>query len=293
MSTAGLAPPGERRRRLRHLLQGQSCDLAASTFDPISARMAQSLGYQLGILGGSVASMQVLGAPDINLLTASELAEQVRRICHASDLPLLVDGDHGYGNALSVMRTVRDLEGAGAAAITIEDTLLPARFDQPASALVSIEEGMGKIRAALAARQDPSLVIVARSSAFAMGGAGDGLRRMQAYAAAGADALFVVGAAERDLAALHVTTRLPLVHGTAADEVDARTLATLGARVLVRGHHAFFAGLQAIHDTLLRLRDGARVDQLGNQPSPALLAQFTMQAEYEAQARDFLRPPAA
>src|SRR5439155_18065278 len=107
-----------------------------------------------------------LGAPDLILLTLSEFAEQAYRINRAFDLPLLVDADHGYGNALNVMRTVHELETAGVAALTIEDTLLPRPFGPAGRALTSIEEGVGKIRAALAARQDPDLSIVGRTTAM-------------------------------------------------------------------------------------------------------------------------------
>ncbi len=103
-------------------------------------------------MGGSVAALTALGAPDIALLTLSELADQVRRTCRAGGLSVIVDADHGYGNALNVMRTVEELENAGAAALTIEDTLLPAAFGSSGAAeLISLDEGLGKVRAAVAA----------------------------------------------------------------------------------------------------------------------------------------------
>ena len=115
----------ERRQRFRQVLAGQECVHPASVYDPMSARMAQSLGFQVGMFAGSIASAAVLGAPDLVVLTLSELADQARRITRASDLSLLVDADHGYGNALNVMRTVEELESAGVSALTIEDTVLP------------------------------------------------------------------------------------------------------------------------------------------------------------------------
>ena len=118
----------DKRKAFRRLLEGDACIRPATAFDPLSALAAQELGYPAGILAGSIASLNVLGAPDIALLTLSELAEQARRICRACELPLLVDGDHGYGNALNVRRSVVDLEAAGIAALTIEDTLLPSAF---------------------------------------------------------------------------------------------------------------------------------------------------------------------
>ncbi len=114
-----------RRDRFRAVLQGALCIHPASVFDPVSARIAEDLGFEAGMFAGSIASLTVLGAPDIIVLTLSEFAEQAHRICRAGSLPLLCDADHGYGNALNVMRTVEELEAAGVAALSIEDTDLP------------------------------------------------------------------------------------------------------------------------------------------------------------------------
>src|SRR5436189_1581507 len=156
----------ERRRRYRQVLEGNVCMHPASVFDAMSARMAESLGFEVGMFAGSIASATVLGAPDLVVLTLTEFAEQIRRITRGSDLPLLVDADHGYGNALNVMRTVEELENAGVAALSIEDTALPRGYGPSnAAQLISIEEGVGKMRAALQGRRDPSLAIAGRTSA--------------------------------------------------------------------------------------------------------------------------------
>ncbi|HBR46445.1 MAG TPA: oxaloacetate decarboxylase, partial [Afipia sp.] len=131
----------------------------------MSARIAEDVGFELGLLGGSAASLTILGDPDLLLITLSELAEQVRRICRAGKIPVLVDADHGYGNALNVRRTVQELEAAGAAGLTIEDTLLPQAYGQARPQVISIEEGVGKMKAALDGRSDLSLVIVGRTGA--------------------------------------------------------------------------------------------------------------------------------
>ena len=187
----------DRRRRFRTILKGDRCYHPASVFDPLSARLAQDLGFEVGMFAGSTASLTVLGAPDLILITLSEFAEQAYRINRAFDLPLLVDADHGYGNALNVMRTVQELESAGVAALTIEDTVLPRPYGAPGRDLTSIEEGVGRMRAALAARQDPDLVIVGRTIAMGATGTEDALARAKAYAAAGVDAFFFVGITER------------------------------------------------------------------------------------------------
>src|SRR3989442_5978927 len=110
----------ERRKQYRRVLEGSACIHPASVFDAMSARMAESLGFEVGMFAGSIASGTVLGAPDLVVLTLTEFAAQIRRITRGSDLPLMVDADHGYGNALTVMRTVEDLGPAGAAALPIE-----------------------------------------------------------------------------------------------------------------------------------------------------------------------------
>ena len=142
-----------KRKRLRAVLSGNRCALLASIFDPFSARMAEQLDFEAGLMGGSLASYAVLGAPDLILITLTELAEQVHRCTRVSAVPLVVDGDHGYGNALNVMRAVQEIDAAGAAGLMIEDTLLPRPFGStPQPQLLSQDEGLGKIRAALKAR---------------------------------------------------------------------------------------------------------------------------------------------
>ena len=170
----------ERRARMRAILEGEGCIYPASVHDPISARLAQSVGFEAGMYAGSIASLAVLGAPDLILLTLTEFAEQALRINRASDLPVVADADHGYGNALNVMRTVQELEAAGLAALTIEDTLLPRPFGDATVRPMSIEEGVGKMKAAVAARTDPSMAILARTGAIAMTGLEDTLARIRA-----------------------------------------------------------------------------------------------------------------
>ena len=157
----------QRRENYRAVLAGDQCIYPASVFDPISARIAEDLGFEVGMLAGSIASGTVLGAPDLVVLTLSEFAQQIHRICRAGNISLMVDADHGYGNAMNVKRTVEELETAGVSALTIEDTLLPQSFGG-GNSLISVEEGVGKMKAALAGRQDSNLVVAGRTSALRM-----------------------------------------------------------------------------------------------------------------------------
>src|ERR1700678_2227153 len=183
----------KRRDVLRSILSGSICVRPGSVYDATSIRIAEDLGFEVGMFGGSVASLAVLGDPDVALITLTELAEQMRRMSRAAVLPVMVDADHGYGNALNVRRTVEELEAAGAAGLTIEDTLLPQPFGQAATQLIPLEEGVGKMKAALDGRGDPALVILARTGAASITSLDDTILRAKAYEATGVDALFFTG----------------------------------------------------------------------------------------------------
>ena len=171
----------QRRLNYRSILEGDVCVHPASVFDPISARIAEDLGFEIGMFAGSIASFTVLGDPDLIVLTLTEFAQQVHRICRAGNLSLMVDADHGYGNALNVRRTVEELETAGVSCLTIEDTVLPIAYGHPKGGeMVSLDEGVGKMKAALSARQDPDLVVAGRTSALAFSGIPEAVRRAKA-----------------------------------------------------------------------------------------------------------------
>ena len=209
----------ERRRKLRALLAGTRSVPMATIMDPVSARLAESLAFEAGLMGGSVAALAVLGAPDVMLLTLSELAEQVRRCARVSNVPIVVDGDHGYGNALNVMRTAQEIAAAGAAGLMIEDTELPARHGAWGDLrLLPVEESIDKIKAAVAARGDSDMLLFARTSMTATSGLDEIIERLKAYEALGVDALFVPGLRERDqLERVARAVSLPLGIGGASD----------------------------------------------------------------------------
>ena len=157
----------EQRQRLRAIFAGNQCFSPATIYDALSARVAESVGFQIGMLAGSVASNTTLAAPDLILITLTEFADQVRRIMRDSNLSLVVDADHAYGNALNAMRCVQELEHAGVSCMSIEDTVLPRPFGQTvAETYTSIEEGVAKLRAAVSAKQDPAFMIAGRSSSL-------------------------------------------------------------------------------------------------------------------------------
>jgi carboxyvinyl-carboxyphosphonate phosphorylmutase len=280
-----------RRERFRALLSGDRCVYPGSVFDPVSARIAADLGFEVGMFAGSIASLTVLGAPDLIVLTLTEFAEQAQRICRAAELPLLCDADHGYGNALNVMRTVEELEAAGVAALSIEDTALPQPFgSQGKPQLTSIDEGVGKMRAALEGRRDPRLVIAGRTSAAAITGVADAIGRAKAYESAGVDAIFLVGVKTRaDLAAIAGEIKLPLILGGAGKELrDLDWLAQHGVRVCLQGHQPFMAAVLAVQRTLRALREGTPPEQLEGVADDALMKRLMRDADYTRWMKDWL-----
>ena len=279
-----------RRERFRALLSGERCVHPGSVYDPLTARMAEDLGFEVGMFAGSTASLTVLGAPDIILLTLTEFAAQVLRINRATAMPLLVDADHGYGNALNAKRTVEELETAGVAALSIEDTVLPQPFDADGAQLTSIEEGVGKMRAALEGRQDPALVIAGRTSAPRLTGTEDAIARVTAYEAAGVDAIFVVGVQSRaQLEAISAAVNLPIILGGSAREVRGLDyLGNLGVRIALQGHQPIMAAAQAAYSTLKALKDGAQPEDLENVPTGDFMKKYMNDADYRRQIQAFL-----
>ena len=279
-----------RRDRLRSILAGPRCIHPGSVHDAISIRIACDLGFELGMFGGSVASLAVLGDPDIALITLTELADQVRRMSRAATLPFLVDADHGYGNALNVRRTVQELEAAGAAGLTIEDTLLPQAFGESKPQLISLEEGIGKMKAALDGRGDPSLVILGRTGAASISSLDDAIVRARAYEATGVDGLFFTGIKTRaELDAIADATTLPIVLGGAPEAMsDLDYLAARRVRIALQGHAPIAAATQAVYETLKALREGTPPKQLEGLASTELTARVTREAEVKARSRDVL-----
>ena len=280
-----------RRREFREILETQHCVYPASIYDPISARIAENIGYEMGMYAGSLAALAVLAAPDLILLTQTEFAQQAHRIGRASELPLFADADHGYGNALNVKRTVEELEFAGLAGLAIEDTDLPQPFGQEGKAsLLSMEEGVGKMRAAIEGRADPEMVIAGRTSAAAMSSIDDAIARAKAYVGAGVDSIFLVGVPSREaLETIAAEIKVPLLLGGGAKDMrDPTWLAGQGVRFLLRGHHTFTASVQAIHETMQALRDGVEPEDITGTASGDLMRMLIKGEDYARQGKDWL-----
>ena len=279
----------DRRERYRAAIGGTACLHPGSVFDAISARIAEELGFEVGMFAGSIGSFTVLGVPDLILLTLTEFAQQAYRINRAGKLPLMVDADHGYGNALNVMRTIQELETAGCAGIMIEDTVLPRTFRETKPGLLSIEEGIGKMRAALAAREDKSLVIIGRTSAAALSDWRDALARAKAYEKEGVDAMFFAGGVtDAFLQALHAEIRVPIMLGGGVGGLDKDYLGKLGVRIALQGHQPFSAAVQAVYTTLKALREGTKPSELTGIASAETMARVTREKDHKTWTETFL-----
>jgi carboxyvinyl-carboxyphosphonate phosphorylmutase len=281
-----------RRKKFRSVLNGDRCVYPGSVFDPISARIAENIGFEIGMFAGSIASFTVLGAPDVIVLTLTEFAQQAQRINRATELPLMVDADHGYGNALNVQRTVEELEMAGVSGMSIEDTELPQPFGSIGhTKLLSLSEGIGKMKSALDGRRDPNLVIAGRTSAPGVTGIDDAVERAVAYEKVGVDAIFLVGIKTReDLETVSNAIQLPIILGGGGpDMLDIDYLSSQKVRICLQGHQPFSAAVKAIHDTMKALREGTPAGELEGIASSELMKTVTRDKHYTDMFTKYLK----
>lgn len=188
----GLADAPGRHRRLRELLAGRDLFLAPGAFDCVGARLVEASGFPALYITGAGVSMSTLGAPDLGAVSFAEMLDRVRRICDVVSIPVIADGDTGYGGPLNVIRTVREYERAGVSAIQIEDQEWPKKCGhEPGRVIASVETMVMRIRAAVESRRDPDFVVIARTDARAGEGLAAAIARAKAYRAAGADVIFV------------------------------------------------------------------------------------------------------
>lgn len=286
----------QRRRRFRRILQGNKCVHPASTYDALTARIAEDLGFECGMYAGSVASLAVLGDPDFMVLTLSEFAEQALRINRAANLPLICEVDNGYGNALNVRRTVQELETAGVVAINLEDTLAPRPYGKSGKLqLVSVDEGVGKMKAALDARQDKNLVIAGRTRGFSVEPVKKVVERCAAYEKAGVDAMFLAGLKNPDhLEAVREVIKVPIFLGSVDPESklgDKTYLAKMGVKIALQGHLGIRASVQATYDTLKALRDGTNPKAVKGLASSDLMKQVTREPDFQSWSKTYLGGP--
>ncbi|WP_353351276.1 isocitrate lyase/PEP mutase family protein [Aquicoccus sp. SU-CL01552] len=186
------------RSEMTAAIRGGKCLWSAGCHDVLSAKLVERAGFDVVLTSGFGISASLLGQPDVEVYSMTENLGVLRNVAHAVQIPVIADADTGYGNAINVMRTVREFEQAGAAALIIEDQVMPKRCPAIATELelIPVEEGVSKIRAAVAARQDPDMLIIGRTDADTKE---ESLRRARAYAEAGADMIQPISAGYKTL----------------------------------------------------------------------------------------------
>jgi methylisocitrate lyase len=220
---------------LRELLAQPGCTMSVSAHDALLAKLVQQAGFRSISVSGNAVAASYLGMPDMGFLNLSDMVGVVRRIAAAVEIPVIVDADTGYGNAMSVVRTVRELEQAGAAGIIIEDQVDYKKCGMMAVGhpVVPAEEHAAKIRAACQARSDPDFVVGARTDAAADLGLDEAIRRAFLYARAGADLLHIEVDGTREEIALIGGARLPVPLKASMDE--GKSISTIELPVLAEG----------------------------------------------------------
>jgi 2-methylisocitrate lyase-like PEP mutase family enzyme len=247
-------------QRLKELLARRAAVTVPGAANALFARVIEELGFEAVYVTGAGIANMLLGAPDVGLTTMTEVRDTAAAIAEAVSVPIIVDADTGYGNAVNVVRTVRALERAGAAGIQIEDQVFPKKCGHFAGKdVIAREEMVQKIKAAVDTRHDQSLQIIARTDAYSVEGLERALERAQAYVAAGADATFVEAPTTlEELAripkALDVPQVANIVFGGKTPDPGREKLAELGFSIVLYANAALQAALKASYDVLSVLK---------------------------------------
>jgi len=264
------------RKKLRALAEARRGLLVPGAFNALSARVIEDLGFEAIYVTGAGVTNMSLGLPDQGFMGLAEIAEHTARIRDAVELPLIVDADTGFGNALNVRHTVRVLERAGADCIQFEDQVAPKRCGHFAGKeVISTEEAVAKIKAAVDARHDPDLLIMARTDACAVHGFEAAIERARKFGEAGADILFVEAVTTADeIRALPQRLAQPqlmnMVIGGKTPIFGAEELAGLGYGIVLYANAALQGALAGMQKALAVLKDKRRIDE-----DPALVVPFT------------------
>jgi 2-methylisocitrate lyase-like PEP mutase family enzyme len=256
------------RQTLKKLLQRDRMLIAPGCFDGLSARLVEEAGFEAAYLsGGAVA--RSMGIPDIGLVTMSEAIERAGQVVSAIKIPIIADADTGYGNAVNLVRTVREFERIGVAAIHIEDQVTPKRCGHlDGKEVVSLDEVAQKIAAALATRTDPDFCIIARTDARAVNGMDDAINRAKAFARLGVDAIFVEAPqSEEELA--EIPRRLPdipllvnVFKGGKTPMLPMERLEKMGYRIAIYPSETQRAGIHAMRHALATLKSEGTTESI-------------------------------
>ena len=253
--------------RLRQLMARPGAIMAPGVADAMNARIVAKHDFEAIYMTGAGTTAVRLGMPDVGLLTMTEMADNAGRIAEASGLPLIADGDNGYGGVLNVRRTVQAYERAGVAAIHIEDQVMPKRCGHlSGKTLVARDEMESKIKAAVDARVDPDFVVIARTDAIAVEGFDAALERAVRYREAGADMLFVEAPGMEQLPLMQPRLAAPLLYNMASsgktpflgrDEIE-----RLGFKLIIYPNWIMLAAIRAANHVLTTLKETGSIASL-------------------------------
>jgi 2-methylisocitrate lyase-like PEP mutase family enzyme len=266
MSSVATSSLAERRKRFRAALEARKALLVPGAANALTARVIEDAGFEAIYITGAGIANTLLGAPDIGLVTMTEIAGVTGTISEISDLPLVVDMDTGFGNALNTHRTVKVLERAGAAAVQIEDQVFPKKcghFD--GKGVIPTGEMVQKVRAASEARDDPNFLIIARTDARAIEGMDAALERAQRYIEAGADLTFVEAPTSVEemraiTSALEVPQVANMVVGGRTPLLDQAALMEIGFSLILYANTPLQAAMRAMGDVLGALKRDGNLD---------------------------------
>jgi len=247
---------------LRKLLRSESFLVVPGCFNALSARLIEQAGFQAIYISGAGLAGNFLGVPDIGLVSMTEVLQNARNIVQVTHLPVICDGDTGFGNALNVIRTVREFESAGLAGVQIEDQVMPKKCGHTeGKQIISKEEMVQKIKAAVDTRKDPDFLLIARTDAIAVTGLDDALERAAAYREAGADVLFVeaprtkeeMQRITRTVKAFHLAN---MVEGGGKTPIlPPKELEGMGYKMAIYPVSTWMASIKAMQEVLTILRE--------------------------------------
>ncbi|MGM9469377.1 methylisocitrate lyase [Streptomyces murinus] len=294
--------PAERRRALRQRLELDRLLMMPGALNPLSARLIQDTGFEAAYLSGAVLAAD-LGLPDIGLTTSTEIAARAQQTTRATDLPVLIDADTGFGEPMNAARTVQLMEDAGLAGLHLEDQVNPKRCGHlDGKSVVALEEMTHRIRAAVDARRDPDFLLMARTDARAIEGLDAAIDRAKAYVDAGADAIFPEALAdEREFEAFRAAVEVPLLANMTefgkSRLLDARTLQNLGYDIALYPVTLLRLAMGAVEDGLRTLAaEGTQESLLPRMQTRSRLYELLGYADHSAfdsAVHDFTLPPGA
>ena len=255
-------------KELRNLLSAKEISVIPGAYDALSAKLVQEAGFKAVYATGAGIANSQFGFPDVGLTTQTEILEQVRRIVNAVELPVVVDIDTGFGNFLNAIRTVKEFEKAGVAALQLEDQTFPKKCGHfEGKGVVAREEMVNKIRAAVDTRQDKDLVIIARTDARAVIGIEEAIDRAHAYLDAGADAIFVEAPETKEelkkiASEISAPTLANMVEGGKTPLCSAKELEEMGYRVVIFANCVLRTSVKAIQQLLQHLNQKGSTTEL-------------------------------